>query len=133
MDGLIFLYSNPNDPLVEFALKDKFPFLILGKAVSPFVSLVDNDNIKAAFDATDYFIQQNYRKIAFIGGNKELFVSQDRYQGYKEALQKAGIPLDEKTGSFFIWFYVRRQFLSNDGEPTVNRTRCDHDNRYSRC
>ena len=81
VDGLIFLYSNPNDPLVEFAIKDKFPFLILGKAASPFVSLVDNDNIKAAFDATDYFIQQNYRKIAFIGGNKELFVSQDRYEG----------------------------------------------------
>lgn len=51
---------------------------------------MDNDNIKAAFDATDYFIQQNYRKIAFIGGNKELFVSQDRYEGYKEALQKQG-------------------------------------------
>ena len=70
VDGLIFLYSNPNDPLVEFAIKDKFPFLILGKAASPFVSLVDNDNIKAAFDATDYFIQQNYRKIAFIGETK---------------------------------------------------------------
>lgn len=106
VDGLIFLYSNPNDPLVEFALKDKFPFLILGKAVSPFVSLVDNDNIKAAFDATDYFIQQNYRKIAFIGGNKELFVSQDRYQGYKEALQKAGIPLDEKLVHFSFGFML---------------------------
>ena len=106
VDGLIFLYSNPNDPLVEFALKDKFPFLILGKAASPFVSLVDNDNIKAAFDATDYFIQQNYRKIAFIGGNKELFVSQDRYQGYKEALQKAGIPLDEKLVHFSFGFML---------------------------
>ena len=35
VDGLIFLYSNPNDPLVEFAIKDKFPFLILGRAASP--------------------------------------------------------------------------------------------------
>ena len=132
VDGLIFLYSNPNDPLVEFAIKDKFPSLILGKAASPFVSLVDNDNIKAAFDATDYFIQQNYRKIAFIGGKQELFVSQDRYEGYKEALQKQDSSR-WKTGSFLIWFYVGRQFLSNDGEPSPSRVRCHHDNRYSRC
>ena len=81
-----FPYSNPNDPLVEFAIKDKFPFLILGKAASPFVSLVDNDNIKAAFDATDYFIQH--------------------YEGYKEALQKAGIPLDEKLVHFSFGFML---------------------------
>ena len=38
-----------------------------------------------------------------------------------------------KTGSFLIWFYVGRQFLSNDGEPSPSRVRCHHDNRYSRC
>ena len=67
---------------------------------------MDNDNIKAAFDATDYLIQQNYRKIAFIGGNKELFVSQDRYEGYKGALQQAGIPLDEKLVKFSFGFML---------------------------
>ena len=41
VDGLIFLYSKLNDPLVDFCIQDKFPFLILGKATSPFVSLVD--------------------------------------------------------------------------------------------
>ncbi len=55
--------------LVEFAIKDKSLFLISRKGSFTLVSLVDNDNIKAAFDATDYFIQQNYWKIAFIGGN----------------------------------------------------------------
>ena len=128
---MIFLYSNPNDPLVEFADQRQVPFLILERQLHLFVSLVDNDNIKAAFDATDYFIQQNYRKIAFIGGNKELFVSQDRYEGYKEASKKAGIPLDEKLVHFSFWFYVGRQFLSNDGEPSPSRVRCHHDNRYS--
>ena len=41
-----------------------------------------------------------------MGGNKELFVSQDRYEGYKEALQKAGIPLDEKLVHFSFGFML---------------------------
>ena len=33
-------------------------------------------------------------------------MSQDRYQGYKEALQKAGIPLDEKLVHFSFGFML---------------------------
>ena len=86
VDGLIFLYSKQDDPLVDFAVRNNFPFLILGKAVSPFISLVDNDNIKAGYDATRYFLDKGYQKIAFLAGNKELVVSQDRYTGYKHCL-----------------------------------------------
>ena len=106
VDGLIFLYSKPDDPLVDFALQNHFPFLILGKAVSPFISLVDNDNIKAGYDATQYFISQGLKKIAFLAGNKELVVSQDRYSGYKQALKEAGIPLDDNLVKFSFGFLV---------------------------
>ncbi len=52
---------------------------------------------------------KNYRKIAFTCGNKELFVSRDRYQGYKEALQKQDSSM--KTRSFFIWFMLEDNFI----------------------
>jgi len=87
VDGLIFLYSKPDDPLVQLAIQHNFPFLILGKADSHFISLVDNDNIQAGFEATNYFINKGYKNIAFVAGNKELVVSQDRYSGYKNALK----------------------------------------------
>lgn len=106
VDGLIFLYSKPDDPLVDFAIKNCFPFLILGKAVSPFVSLVDNDNIKAGYDATQYFIQQGYEKIAFLAGNKELVVSQDRFSGYKQALADAGLPYQDDIVKFSFGFLL---------------------------
>ena len=106
VDGLIFLYSKLNDPLVDFCIQDKFPFLILGKATSPFVSLVDNDNVKAAFDATEYFIKKGYQHIAFVGGNKELAVSQDRYKGYQEALASHQIPLREELVKFSFGFML---------------------------
>lgn len=106
VDGLIFLYSQPDDPLVDLAIKRNFPFLILGKAISPFVSLVDNDNIQASYEATEYFIKKGYKNIAFLGGNKELVVSQDRYEGYKKALQDYQIPLDESEVKFYSGFLL---------------------------
>lgn len=106
VDGLIFLYSKPDDPLVQLAIQHKFPFLILGKAASPFISLVDNDNIQAAFEATSYFIQKGYKNLAFVAGNKELVVSQDRYKGYKKALKTYNIPLDDSKVKFSSGFLL---------------------------
>lgn len=58
VDGLIFLYAQEEDPLVKLVAEEQFPFLILGKSLSPFIPLVDNDNVQAGFDATEYFIKK---------------------------------------------------------------------------
>ena len=100
VDGLIFLYAQENDPLVQLVVEEQFPFLILGKSLSPFIPLVDNDNIQAGFDATEYFIKKGCRRIAFIGGTKKLFVTQDRLTGYEQALQEHNLPLDSQRTFF---------------------------------
>ena len=100
VDGLIFLYAQENDPLVQLVADEQFPFLILGKSLSPFIPLVDNDNIQAGFDATEYFIKKGCSRIAFIGGTKKLFVTQDRLIGYEQALQEHHLALDNHRTFF---------------------------------
>ena len=100
VDGLIFLYAQENDPLVKLVSEEQFPFLILGKSLSPFIPLVDNDNIQAGYDATEYFIKKGCSRIAFIGGTKKLFVTQDRLKGYEQALQENQLPLDSQRTFF---------------------------------
>ena len=100
VDGLIFLYAQENDPLVKLVSEEQFPFLILGKSLSPFIPLVDNDNIQAGFDATEYFIKKGCKRIAFIGGAKKLYVTQDRLTGYEQALQEHKLPLDSQRTFF---------------------------------
>ena len=100
VDGLIFLYAQENDPLVKLVSEEQFPFLILGKSLSPFIPLVDNDNIQAGFDATEYFIKKGCNRIAFIGGAKKLYVTQDRLTGYEQALQEHKLPLDSQRTFF---------------------------------
>ena len=100
VDGLIFLYAQENDPLVNLVVDEQFPFLILGKSLSPFIPLVDNDNVQAGYDATEYFIKKGCSRIAFIGGTKRLFVTLDRLTGYEQALQEHNLPLDNHRTFF---------------------------------
>lgn len=104
VDGIIFLYGEADDPLVELAIEQEFPAVIIGKSMSPFISFVDNNNEKAGYDATEYMIQQGCQHIALMSGRDDLFVSQDRLQGYQKALQHYQLPLQEalicQTGDF---------------------------------
>ena len=95
VDGLIFLYGETEDPLVDFAIEQEFPAVIIGKTVSPLISFVDNNNEKAGFDATEYMIQEGCSSIAFVSGRHQLFVSQDRLIGYQRALEHYHIPFKE--------------------------------------
>ena len=110
VDGLIFLYAQENDPLVKLVSEEQFPFLILGKSLSPFIPLVDNDNIQAGFDATEYFIKKGCNQIAFIGGAKKLYVTQDRLTGYEQALQEHKLPLDSQRTFFADEFLEERGY-----------------------
>ena len=110
VDGLIFLYAQENDPLVKLVTEEQFPFLILGKSLSPFIPLVDNDNIQAGFDATEYFIKKGCSRIAFIGGAKKLYVTQDRLTGYQQALQEHNLPLDGHRTFFADEFLEKKGY-----------------------
>ena len=109
VDGLIFLYAQEDDPLVNLVVEEQFPFLILGKSLSPFIPLVDNDNVQAGFDATEYFIKKGCSRIAFIGGTKKLFVTKDRLTGYELALKQHQLPLDTNLT------YFATEFLEDNG------------------
>ena len=115
VDGLIFLYSQENDPLIQLVNQEQFHFLILGKSLSPFTPLVDNDNIQAGFDATQYFIKQGCQHIAFIGGSKKLYVTQDRYKGYQKALSDYQLAHDPQSTAF------ASEFLEEKGYQFIKR------------
>ncbi len=54
------------------------------------------DNVKGAYDATAHLIANGFKKIAHITSAPYLSISEERLQGYKEALQKNNIEFDEK-------------------------------------
>ena len=61
------------------------------------------DNILGAREAVTHLIRRGYRRIAVITGPKTVTTGQERLEGYRQALQEAGIPYDPaltRSGTF---------------------------------
>ena len=53
------------------------------------------DDYMGAFNAVNYLIDTGCRRIAYFGAPMQLEISKNRFNGYKDALLKAGLPFDE--------------------------------------
>ncbi|WHY01523.1 LacI family DNA-binding transcriptional regulator [Neobacillus sp. DY30] len=114
VDGVILLYSNVDDQVISYLREQKFPFVLIGK---PYIDMeeithVDNDNVRAAKEATEYLIGYGHEKIGFIGGSPELMVTVDRVTGYQLALKNAGQEIKKE-------YMIHEEFLREGGQEAV--------------
>lgn len=82
------------------------------------------DNTQAAYQATKHLIDAGHRDIAIVRGRRGNYTADLRFEGYRRALQDAGIPLDEDR----IWevdyadtnmYGHVKQLLSRPNRPTA--------------
>lgn len=93
VDGFILLYSKKDDPVLEYLCKEGITFSLIGKASlhTNQIVYVDNDNVSAAKEATDYLIQLGHRNIAFLCTDIKSMFIQDRKNGYMISLAEHGL------------------------------------------
>lgn len=114
VDGLVLLYSSVEDKVISYLRERDFPFVLIGKPYKDIEAIthVDNDNIRAMKEATEYLIQLGHSQIGFIGGSMELMVTADRLHGYERALIEAGIEIKKE-------FIIHQEFLREGGQEAV--------------
>ena len=83
-DGFIILYSEKKDPVKDYLLKAKVPFVVVGAAV-------DNENKELGRDAVNYLQAKGHRKIGFVTDDLFGQVGQERYQEYMEAADEQNL------------------------------------------
>ncbi|WP_308638384.1 LacI family DNA-binding transcriptional regulator [Paenibacillus silvisoli] len=96
VDGAIVFGLRVNDPyLEEIVRKADFPCVLIDIPVeNKNAGHVTTDNVYGAKLAVHHLLELGHRKIAMINGHNEAAVSISRLQGYKLALEQAGIPYD---------------------------------------
>ncbi|MBM7649503.1 DNA-binding LacI/PurR family transcriptional regulator [Bacillus ectoiniformans] len=89
VDGLIVTYSKKDDKVVPYLKKQGIPFVVIGKPIGKANEMisVNNDNVLAAREATEYLIGLGHTAIGFIGEQPQYEVSESRLNGYQEALR----------------------------------------------
>jgi LacI family transcriptional regulator len=81
-------------------------------------------NYQGATDAMNYLLGLGHTRIGFISGRAELESSTRRLKGYRDALEQAGLPIEESliaSGDYTTETGVRcaRELLSLDRPPTA--------------
>ena len=105
VDGLVIVGSNIQEKnFVLTLLEQEVPFVLIERNFSdPRVNCIWVNNIEGAYLATKHLIEKGHRKIAHIAGNLYFQVALDRIEGYKKALNEAGIGFSEElvtSGNF---------------------------------
>ncbi len=95
--GIIFLGGCSDKLSGEFE-KVHVPSVLISNQAEPsvnrFLSSVSIDNFEAAYFSARHLIQNGHRKIGVIGGGMTSDLSVIRYNGFRKAMDEAGIPFD---------------------------------------
>ena len=122
--GVLFLGGNRENFLADFGKIAVPSVLVTNDAAGlpfPNLSSVSSDNALAARMAIDHLVSLGHRKIAVIGGQREVSdTTQLRYQGCLEAFSQHGIVFDEALDyeearfSYSDGYRAARQLLQRD-------------------
>lgn len=97
-DGVIIISLPPREEDLGLFASD-MPIVFIDVNGSEYTALnrIIIDDVRGAYMATDHLLSLGHRRIGFLGDTPRtsfLFTSgRDRYQGYRKALEEAGVPL----------------------------------------
>lgn len=120
-DGVILTTSRLGDDLLDALEAESRNFVLIGRPADgegrmahPQVHYVNNDNVLAAVVATEHLVRRGHRRIAFVNGPNHWTHCFDRLQGYRQALEEAGLPFDPAL-------VLQGNITQQDGHHAVDR------------
>jgi LacI family transcriptional regulator len=101
VDGLIISLASDTENLAHLDrfLKKRIPVVLYDRVKeNPGCECIKVviDNELAGYDAVTHLIEQDCKRILFLGGNLKSNVYNDRHRGYKRALAEHGLPFDQE-------------------------------------
>jgi LacI family transcriptional regulator len=96
VDGLLIAPVQDRDDDIKNLIEANIPFVIVGRDFENIeLDAVYNDEVKGGFLATEYLIKKGHKSIALIDGFLYKSPAKGRLEGYKKALKKYGISMDD--------------------------------------
>lgn len=97
VDGLIIFTIAQDDKNLRKIIDRKIPLVMIDREIESLnVNTVVMDDFKAVFGATNYLIDKGHKRIGIVSYPITLSTGFKRIEGYKNALKKNNISLDEK-------------------------------------
>lgn len=128
VDGMVISTQNTEEyiPIFEELIKDDYPFVFIERYINkmPNIPGVFAKNEEGAYGITEHLIRLGHTNIGFITGPLVTSNARFRLEGYKKALQAAGLPVNPsliKNGDYKVegGYRAARELLAEGTEITA--------------
>lgn len=95
LEGVILLHDKTEDHILDYLCNAGLLFVLIGKPsqLADQAICINNDDLLAGREATDYLYNLGHRKIAYLGCDNMFFYSADRKAGYQLSLLQHDLPV----------------------------------------
>lgn len=97
VDGILIITLTADPLYLESIAASGVPVVQIDNTATPNLSSVVNDNYRGAVMLFEHMVSLGCRKIACLMGRKNSQASIDRLRGFKDVMEKYGIPIDEEA------------------------------------
>lgn len=98
IDGVIMADLIGNEKQFKRLLKEEVPLVVINRNLEdPEVNFVAINNFKGAYEATEFLIHHGHKKIVHFAGDLRVQCAKERFEGYKNALEKNAIIFDKSN------------------------------------
>lgn len=124
VDGIVMIPAGATSPHVPEIQARGIPVVFidrLARGVDADAVLVDN--VGGAREATEALIADGHRRIGFLGADLDVMTARERHEGYRKAMEGAGLPVEEAYSSFGdldhidSGYQAMERMLSRPGAP----------------
>ena len=125
VDGLIMAPAGAPDDYRGFSAEVNTPLVFIDRRIPAVpADAVIVDNVAGARQVVQHILQLGHRRIGAITGLPHISTTHERIQGYRQALESAGVPLDPALmlgGNSRLegGFRAAHELLSRDKRPTA--------------
>jgi LacI family transcriptional regulator len=122
VDGLVAIPAPNRESRLSRALFGKTPAVIFDRPVSdPRLDVVLVQNTDGARRMVEHLIEHGHKRIAFMGMSRNLFTINSRFEGYRQALESAGLAEDAFFGceSQDQTLHVLKERMRDSNAPTA--------------
>jgi DNA-binding LacI/PurR family transcriptional regulator len=97
LEGILWMEPMFNRRFYDIVKERNLPCVVINNCEEDIpIDFIKSDNLASSKKAIRFLIENGHRSIGFIGGYLHLTNHKDRFQGYREGLEEAGIESDPR-------------------------------------
>ncbi len=105
VEGVVVASSGSSAKPLRLLIERNVPTVLVDRVVPGLqADIVRGDSFGGALTLTEHLIGLGHRDIALINGHPDTSAAIDREAGFREAMRRAGLPIDESRLSNGSWF-----------------------------